>query len=122
VGANIFYGKRDKNGEPQAPYGLGQAVAALPWYVAGRFLSRLPGIPEGARDIVQDSVVVSSSAIFSALAVAVAFLIFLRLGVAVRPALAATLMMGLATLIFSYSSWFFSEPLTTLLFLLAALF
>jgi hypothetical protein len=122
ISGNLFYGKLDRQGRPQSPYGLGQAVLVLPWYEAGRVLRNIvPGIPERARDIVLDAVLVASSATFSALAAALAMLIFLRLGIAVRPALAATLLIALATPVFSYSSWFFSEPLTTALFMAAAL-
>lgn len=123
ISENLFYGKLDRQGRPQSPYGLGQAMLVLPWYEAGRVLRNIvPGIPEGARDIVLDAVLVASSATFSALAAALAMLIFLRLGIAVRPALAATLLIALATPVFAYSAWFFSEPLTTALFLAAALF
>src|SRR5580692_8364215 len=123
ISENLFYGKLDRQGRPQSPYGLGQAVLVLPWYEAGRVLRNIvPGIPAGARDIVLDAVLVASSATFSALAAALAMLIFLRLGIAVRPALAAALLIALATPVFAYSAWFFSEPLTTALFLAAALF
>ena len=46
-------------------------MLVLPWYEAGRILRNiLPGIPEGARDIVLDAALVASSATFSALAAA----------------------------------------------------
>src|ERR1700729_1773426 len=62
ISENLFYGKLDRAGRPQAPYGLGQAVLVLPWYEAGRVLRNIvPGIPAGARDIVLDAVLVASS-------------------------------------------------------------
>jgi hypothetical protein len=117
-----FYGKRDRWGEPRAPYGTAQAVLVLPWHFAGRMLRAvLPGIPARSKDLFLDAVVASSSATFAALAAALAFLIFCRLGMDVKPALWAALMMALATPLFSYSAWFFSEPLVAVLLLAAAL-
>jgi len=122
VSTGLFYGKMDRAGRPQAPYGIGQAVLVLPWYAAGRALRAvLPGIPPGARDTVLDAALTASSATFSALAAALAFLILVRLGIATRPALASALILALATPLFAYSSWFFSEPLVAALFLAAAL-
>jgi 4-amino-4-deoxy-L-arabinose transferase-like glycosyltransferase len=117
-----FYGKRDRWGQPRAPYGTAQAVLALPWHFAGRMLRAvLPGIPARARDLVLDAVVTSSSATFAALAAALAFLIFCRLGIDVKRALWAALVIALATPLFAYSAWFFSEPLVATLLLVAAL-
>jgi hypothetical protein len=117
-----FYGKRDRWGQPRAPYGTAQAVLVLPWHFAGRMLRAvLPGIPARSKDLFLDALVASSSATFAALAAALAFLIFWRLGMDVQPALWAALMMALATPLFSYSAWFFSEPLVAVLLLAAAL-
>jgi hypothetical protein len=117
-----FYGKRDRWGQPRAPYGTAQAVLVLPWHFAGRMLRAvLPGIPARSKDLLLDAVVASSSATFAALAAALAFLIFCRLGIDVKPALWAVLMIALATPLFAYSAWFFSEPLVAALLLAAAL-
>ena len=117
-----FYGKRDRWGQPRAPYGTAQAVLVLPWHFAGR-MSRavLPGIPARAKDLFLDAVVASSSATFAALGAALAFLIFCRMGMDVKPALWAALILALATPLFAYSAWFFSEPLVAVLLLAAAL-
>jgi hypothetical protein len=117
-----FYGKRDRWGQPRAPYGTAQAVLVLPWHFAGSILRGvLPGIPARSKDLFLDAVVASSSATFAALAAALTFLIFCRLGMDVKPALCAALMIALATPLFSYSAWFFSEPLVAVLLLAAAL-
>src|SRR5580700_5651497 len=117
-----FYGKRDRWGQPRAPYGTAQAVVVLPWHFAGRMLrAGLPGIPARSKDLFLDAVVASSSATFAALGAALAFLIFCRLGVDVKPALWAALVIALATPLFAYSAWFFSEPLVAALLLAAAL-
>jgi hypothetical protein len=121
----FFYGKYDRSGKPQPPYGAAHAALVAPWYVAGRaLLAILPGIRPGAKNVVSDAAVVASSATFSALAGALLFLILARLGISNRASLLAALMLGLATPVFSYSSWLYSEPLTAALLLaaVAALF
>jgi hypothetical protein len=121
VGAGTYYGKVDAAGEPQAPYGAGQALLAAPWYLLGRLVRAVaPGIPPQARDLVLDAVITSSSATFAALAGALVFLLLAGKGIGTRPALGTSLLVALATPLFAYSSWFFSEPLTALLFIAAA--
>lgn len=117
----FFYGKYDRWGEPQPPYGPAHAAFLVPWYFAGRaLLSTVPGIPYGARDAAADAVEVASSATFAALAAGLAFLIFLRLGLSVRVSLFAASMMALATPLVAYSAVLYSEPLTCALLLGAA--
>ena len=122
VAANFFYGKIDRYGQPRAPYGDGQAILMAPWHVAARMLRAvLPGIPAESKDLFIDVVVTSSSATFSALAAALAFCIFCGLGIDIRTAVLAALMLALGTSVFAYSAWFFSEPLAAALLLGAAL-
>jgi len=78
-------------------------------------------VPASATTLVTDFAVVLSSATFSAAAAALAFLIFVQMGVALRPAVWATMVLALATPLAPYSSWYFSEPLAVALFLGAAL-
>jgi len=114
----FFYGKFDRSGEPQPPYGPAHAAFLIPWYLAGRvLLAVLPGIPDGAREVVIDNAVVASSATFAALAVALAFLIFVKLGVSLRLSLAGASMLAIATPILTYSTQLYSEPLTASLLL-----
>lgn len=120
VAQKLFFGKFDRFGRPQGPYGPGNAIAAVPWYWAGRLaVKALPGIPKASTDIVTDAFTTASNATFSALSVALAFLLFLRKGVSVRAAILAAIIIGLATPLFSYSAWFFSEPLAAALLLAA---
>ena len=122
VTAGAYYGKRDREGNPQAPYGAGQAVLVAPWYLLGRMLRTVvPGIPAPARDVALDAVVVSSSATFAAIAAGLAFLLLVRLGLPVGASGMAALILALATPLFAYSSWFFSEPLAAALLLATAL-
>jgi hypothetical protein len=121
VGFKLFYGTFDRLGRPQSSYPPGQALALLPWYAAGQFAaSHLPGVASEARDIVSDFFLTGESAFFSALAVALALLIFLRLGIAPKTALMAAGILALATPIAAYSGWLFSEPLATALLVAAA--
>jgi len=122
VASNLFFGKYDRDGKPQPPYGFGQAILTIPWYAAARFLSStLPGIPEGGKNIFLDAVLTASSTTFSALAALFLFLIFLRLGISTGNALLATLLFALGTLNFAYSAYFFSEPQVVALLLAATL-
>jgi hypothetical protein len=117
----FFYGKYDRWGEPQPPYGPAHAAFLIPWYFAGRgFLAVLRGIPYRARDAVVDATEVASSATFAAVAAGLAFLILFRLGLPVRAALMAASMLALATPLVSYSAVLYSEPLTCALLLGAA--
>ncbi len=121
VAMSSFYGKLDREGEPQAPYGAAQAAFVVPWYLLGRLArATLPGIPAPARDIVLDAVVTSSSATFAALAGALLFLVLARAGLPVTEAAATSLIASFGTPLFAYSSWFFSEPLAAALLLAAA--
>jgi hypothetical protein len=111
VESNLFFGKYDRAGKPQPPYGFGQAILTIPWYAVARFLSsELPGIPAGEKNIFLDAVLTASSTTFSALAAVFLFLIFSRIGISVSKALLATLLFALGTLNFAYSAYFFSEP------------
>jgi len=121
VEANLFFGKKDRFGQPQAPYGPGNALAVVPWYWAGQLaLATLPGIPHTASDLVSDAFLTASNATFSAISVSFAFLLFLYKGCTCRVATIAAVFTGLATPLFSYSGWFFSEPLAVALLLAAA--
>jgi hypothetical protein len=117
----FFYGKYDLSGEPQPPYGPAHAAFLVPWYYAGRgILAMVPGIPYRAREVVLDAAVVASSATFAALAAALAFLIFVRLGLSVRTSVIAASILALATPVLSYSVVLYSEPLTCVFLLGAA--
>jgi hypothetical protein len=122
VAANTFFGKFDRFGQPQAAYLPGQAAAALPWDLAGHYLSaNLRGIPLASRDMVNDFFTVMSSATYAALAGALALAFFLSFGLAERTALFAAALFAFATPLFAYSGWFYSEPLAVALLMGAAL-
>ena len=117
-----FYGRLDVHGRPRAAYPPGQALAAAPWYAFGHFvLARLPGVPHDPPSNDDTDLMVAfssclSSATFAALTVTFFFLLLAGLGTPLRAALMATAMVGLATPIFAYSAWLFSEPLSAAIF------
>ena len=117
-----FYGRFDLYGQPQAAYPPGHAALSAPWCALGQYLlSRLPGVPAMAHDFMVGFSSSLSSSTFSALVVALFFLLLASIGASVRASLLATMLLGLATSIFGYSAWFFSEPLSAAIFMGAAL-
>ena len=121
VAAGNYYGKLDRWGRPQAPYGAAQAGLLVPWYLAGLGVSTwAPGVPPQARDLVLDAVLTASSATFAAMAGALVFLILVRRGLRHGPGLATAGVVAFSTPLLAYSSWLFSEPLAAVLLLGAA--
>lgn len=121
VEAKLFYGTFDRFGRPQSPYPPGQALAMLPWYVAGQFVAKhLPGVPSGMHVVVSNFFLTGASAFFSALAAALALYIYLRLDIALKISLTAAGILALATPLAVYSGWLLSEPLAAALLLGAA--
>jgi hypothetical protein len=123
VQLNYYYGKYDTRGEPRTPYPPGHPLFATPWYLFGRYvLERLPGLPANSKQMILEAAVCFSSACFAGVAVAFMFLIGCGVGLSLRDGVLLAGIVGLATPVFAYSSWFFSEPLTTALMLGAAYF
>ena len=121
VALHNFYGRLDVHGQPRAAYPPGQALLCVPWYVVGQYvLARLPGVPADDTDLIVGFACCLSSATFSAIAVTLFFLLLEGIGIPLRAALMATAMLGLATPIFAYSGWLFSEPLSAAIFTGAA--
>ena len=120
ISENFFFGKLDVAGRPQAPYPPGAAALAVPWYLAGKhLLRRLPGVEPRALTMVSDFAIVTSSATFVALAAALTFILFVNLGLTERQALLAALGLTFGTPLFAYSAWYFSEPLTVAVLMVA---
>jgi hypothetical protein len=118
VALHNFYGRYDRQGQPRAAYPPGQALLGSPWYAVGRYaLARLPGVPAEDTDLVVAFACCLSSATFSALAILFFFLLLTGIGIPMRDSLLASAMLGLATPVFAYSAWLFSEPISTALFL-----
>jgi hypothetical protein len=121
VALHNFYGRFDVHGLPRAAYPPGQALAAAPWYAVGQYiLAHLPGVPADDTDLIVAFAACLSSATFAALAVTFFFLLLQSIGIPLRSTLLATAMLGLATPIFAYSGWLFSEPLSAAIFTASA--
>lgn len=121
VAMHNFYGRLDVHGLPRAAYPPGQALASAPWYALGQYvLARLPGVPAQDTDLVVAFASCLSSATFAALTVTFFFLLLESIGIPLPATLLATAMLGLATPIFAYSAWLFSEPLSAAMFTASA--
>jgi hypothetical protein len=121
VSSHVYYGKVDQNGQPRSPYPPGQPLATVPWYALGDFVvTKLPGVMPEIRDLVVSMSATWSNATFAALAATFFYALACALGLRRRGALICALMVALATPLFVYSGWLFSEPLTTALWLGAA--
>lgn len=117
-----FYGRLDLQRQPRTAYPPGQAALCTPWYALGQYvLSRLPGASAAAMDLLVGFSTCLSSATFSAFAVAFFFALLSGIGVPVRASVFATTILGLATPVFGYSGWLFSEPLSAAIFMGVAL-
>ncbi len=117
-----FYGRYDLHGQPRAAYPPGQALLCAPFYALGEYvLARLPGVPADDIDLVVAFSSCLSSATFSALTVALFFLLLNGIGIPAPASLLAAAMVGLGTPVFAYSGWLFSEPISSAVFVGAAL-
>src|SRR5687767_14095731 len=107
-----------RNGAHYGKYGLGQSLVQTPFYVVGRAAGRL----FGASDDRPARFVVGMANAFVSAGLAATFWLTVRtLGAHPAAATGATLVLGLATLVWPYARSDFSEPLQTLSLLLAFL-
>jgi len=112
-----FYGRFDVQGQPRAAYPPGQALLCVPWYALGQYvIARLPGVPAEDTDLVVGFTSCLSSATFAALTVMFFLLLLVGIETPLQAALVASGMVGLATPLFGYSGWLFSEPLMAAIF------
>jgi hypothetical protein len=121
VNSGIYFGKFDIHGVPRSAWPAGHAILVLPWTAIGTYLfARLPGVPGNISDLAVDTAICWSNATFAALAVAISFLLFLKLDLAPKRAMACSLVLGLCTPLFVYSGWLYSEPATIAILVMAA--
>ena len=121
VGSKVYYGKTGRDGQPHSAYPPGQSVAIVPWYDLGHFvIAKLPGIPRDSEDLIVDMTSTWSNATFAALAATFVFLLADALGLKRHESVLTALVVALATPLFVYSGWLFSEPLTAMCWLGAA--
>ena len=118
VGSNVYFGKIGRDGQPHSVYLPGQSLAMVPWYDFGHFvLAKLPGVPANVQDLVVSMTSTWSSATFAALAAALVLPLALALGLTVRQGVTLAFVIAVATPLFVYSAWLFSEPLTAALWM-----
>lgn len=113
---NVFHmdAHRGVDGRYYAPYGIGHAVYSIPFYVAARTAERWSGLGVAKPEALRKAGFVVGSAVAAALAVWVAFLFAWRLSLNARAALATSLTLAFATLLWPYAKFGFSAPLATL--------
>ena len=121
VGSKVYFGKIGRDGQPHSAYPPGHSLAAVPWYALGHFvIAKLPGVSSTIGDIVVSMTCTWSSATFAALVVTFVFLLGQSLGLGTSKSVMIALTIAVATPLFVYSGWFFSEPLTAACWLGAA--
>ena len=122
VGSRVYYGKPDVHGEPHSPYPPGHPLLVAPWYLLGaKVIAPVAKVPRESLDLVLSMAATWSSATFAAAAVAFAFLLAFSMGAGMRGALLTAAAVAFASPLFVYSAWLFSEPLTAMLWMGAAL-
>lgn len=105
---------RGVDGRYYAPYGIGHAIYAVPFYAAGRFVEDVTGLGVGKPEAIRKAFFVLGNAVASALAVWLTCLFAMRLGATARAAALTALTLGFGTLLWPYARWGFSAPLTAL--------
>jgi hypothetical protein len=114
-GQPIFFGKVGLDGKPYAPYGPLAAVLAVPHHLAGRALARLLGIervpqPQGlAWVIFVGGITMLTTATGAALAVAGFHRAAIALGTPSPVAIWLSLLLGGATVLWTYGTSFYTE-------------
>jgi hypothetical protein len=112
---SMFFGEFGRDGRPYAPYGPLVAVLAVPHHLIGRAMAALAGVPRLplpngiAWLIVVGGVTMLATATAGALTVAGFHCAALVVGASARSALFLSLILGAATLLWPYSTSFFSE-------------
>jgi hypothetical protein len=119
-----FFGRIGLDGKPYAPYGPLAAVLSLPHHLLARGVALAGGVP---RDTVIWTFVVSGLTMLSvstagALAVAGFYRAAITLGSSPSTALMLSLMLGAASVLWTYSTNFYSEAWQAAAFIWAAVF
>jgi hypothetical protein len=110
---------RGPDGRFYSKNNAGQAVVALPWTLAASGIAAVAPVAPAKRALAERAVVSSFNAFVTAILLAVFYMAARGLGASAGGALAATLLLGLATPLWVYSKSFMAEPLEALGLLLA---
>ena len=99
------------NGQKYSPYGIGQSVLAIPFYLIGYFFSTTLNI---SKSFTTKFMVSMFNPLIQALTCIVIFLISQKIFKSKKISLFLSLIYGFATMSWVYSKTFFSEPLASL--------
>jgi hypothetical protein len=122
----MFFGEMGKDGRPYAPYGPLAAVLAAPHHLLGRVIAAMAGVPRAPLPdgivwlVVVGGITMLATATAAALAVAGFHRGAVALGTPPRAALTLALMLGGATVLWTYGVSFFSEAWQAAAFVWAA--
>jgi len=105
---------RDEEGRYYAPFGIGQSLYNIPFYLGGRLAERLTGLRIGGGDTLTKAAVVLGSAVAAAATVSVVLLFAFRLTGDLLAACWAAFSLGFATLLWPYARFGFNAPLAAL--------
>src|SRR5262245_21982784 len=125
IARNQFFGKVGVDGKPYAPYGPLTAFLALPHHLAGRALARVAGIPRSNEDVwifVVSGITMLTTSTAAALAVVGFYRAALLLGAPAANAWLLSLMLGGASVLWTYGTNLYSEAWQAAAFIWAAVF
>lgn len=109
-----FYGRIGVDGRPYSPYGPGQPLLAVPYYVVlGAALESIA--PASMSLLAREAATSLLSTTAAAGCVVVLFHLALSVGASVRAASLTSVVLGLATPLATYATQSFAEPLLSLL-------
>ena len=115
-----FFGAYDRFHQPRTPFPPGLALVATPAYAIGLGLVSALHLSFPQSMFLLHFSVCMTNAIVSSAMVTVLFLFLVQLNFSCRTGLLAAFLVAFATMLWPYSGYFFSEPLASLLLMLAA--
>jgi hypothetical protein len=124
----IFFGEIGRDGRPYAPYGPLAAVLALPHHLVARAIAWVAAVPRSPLPggivwvFLVGGLTMTATATAAALAVAGFHRAVLALGTPERAALALSMLLGCATVLWPYGTSFYSEAWQAAAFAWAAAF
>jgi hypothetical protein len=104
---------RGLDGRFYSPFGIGQSVFNIPFFVAGRALRAWLPLRLGTPEALDKAVVAMGNTVAAAGVVWVVFLLAWRLSGDLRAAMSTALAVGFGTLLWPYAKLGFNAPLTT---------
>lgn len=111
--AGDWWSKFGWKGRPFNPHGLGQPIAAIPFWYLGRVVERYVSI--ASPSLIRRAAVTLLCPVATAITVGLLFWFMRRLGHSARSACLAALLFAAASPAWPYARYYFSEPLAGLL-------